>query len=74
MSLRERTRNAASVITNAAMMPNEAGTAERIVSGICGVLSFIVLVAWCRWRGTSEDQKKIEPAQSKKRERQKRNR
>jgi hypothetical protein len=33
-------------------------TAERIV---VGVLSLIALIAWCRWRGTPQDQKKDEP-------------
>jgi hypothetical protein len=31
--------------------------------GIWGVLSFIALIAWCRWRGTPQDQEKDEPAQ-----------
>jgi hypothetical protein len=31
-------------------------TAERIAWGACGVLSFIALIAWCRWRGTPLDQ------------------
>jgi hypothetical protein len=39
------------------------GTAERIAWGVWGVLSFIALIAWCRWRGTPQDQEKDEPAQ-----------
>jgi hypothetical protein len=38
-------------------------TAERIARGVLGVLSFIALIVWCRWRGTPEDQEKDEPAQ-----------
>jgi hypothetical protein len=49
-------------------------TAERIAWGAWGVLSFIALIAWCRWRGTPQDQEKDEPAQlPKRRERHKRN-
>jgi hypothetical protein len=33
-------------------------TAERIVLGL---LSFIALIAWCRWRGVPQDQKTDEP-------------
>jgi hypothetical protein len=46
-------------------------TAERIALGL---LSFIALIAWCRWRGTPEHQQKDQPAQLPKRgERKKRN-
>ena len=46
-------------------------TAERIARGVLGVLSFIALIVWCRWRGTPQDQEKDEPAQvPKRRERQ----
>jgi len=38
-------------------------TAERIARGVLGVLSFIALIVWCRWRGTPQDQEKDEPAQ-----------
>ena len=49
----------------------DLGTAERIALGL---LSFIALIAWCRWRGTPEHQQKDEPAQLPKRgERKKRN-
>jgi hypothetical protein len=41
----------------------DPGTAERIAWGAWGVLSFITLIAWCRWRGTPQDQEKDEPAQ-----------
>ena len=27
---------------------------------IWGVLSFIALIAWCRWEGTPEDQRELE--------------
>jgi hypothetical protein len=37
---------------------NKMSTAERIVWGL---LSFIALIAWLRWEGTPEDQKKDEP-------------
>ena len=33
-------------------------TAERIAWGL---LSFIVLIVWLRWRGTVEDEKKVRP-------------
>jgi hypothetical protein len=36
-------------------------TAERIIWGCLGVLSFIVLIVWLRWEGPREDQKKDEP-------------
>jgi len=39
-------------------------TAGRIAFGL---LSFIALIAWCRWRGTPEDQEKDEPALAPKR-------
>ena len=43
-------------------------TAERIA---WGVLSFIALIAWCRWRGTPEDQREVTPPEvPKRRERQ----
>ena len=42
----------------------DLGTAERIALGL---LSFIALIAWCRWRGTPEHQQKDEPAQLPKR-------
>ena len=32
----------------------DADTAERLARG---VLSFIALIAWCRWRGTTDDEK-----------------
>ena len=31
------------------------------MSAWCGLLSFIALIAWVRWKGTPEDQKKDEP-------------
>ena len=31
------------------------------------------LIAWCRWRGTPENQEKDEPAMPKRRERHRRN-
>ena len=34
----------------------DADTAERLARG---VLSFIALIAWCRWRGTTDDEKKV---------------
>jgi len=34
-------------------------TAERIAWSIWGVLSFIALIVWCRWRGTPQDQRKM---------------
>jgi hypothetical protein len=52
-------------------LPIDPETAERIAWGIWGVLSFIALIAWCRWRGTPQDQEKDELAQvPKRRERQ----
>jgi hypothetical protein len=33
-------------------------TAERIAWGL---LSFIALIAWCRWEGTPEDQREVTP-------------
>jgi hypothetical protein len=36
-------------------------TAERIARGVLGVLSFIALIVWCRWRGTPEDQREVTP-------------
>jgi len=42
----------------------DLGTAERLALGL---LSFIALISWCRWRGTSEDQEKDEPALAPKR-------
>ena len=44
-------------------------TAERIAWGACGVLSFIALIAWCRWQGTPEDQREVTPPELPKRER-----
>ena len=44
-------------------------TAERIVWGAWGVLSFIALIAWCRWAGTPEDQRELTPPELPKRER-----
>jgi hypothetical protein len=38
-------------------------TAERIIWGAWGLLSFIVLIIWLRWEGPWEDQKKDEPPQ-----------
>jgi hypothetical protein len=35
--------------------------AERITWGALGLLSFILLIAWLRWEGPWEDQKKDEP-------------
>jgi hypothetical protein len=41
---------------------------------VLGVLCFIALIVWCRWRGTPVDQQKDELAQLPKRgERKKRN-
>jgi len=43
----------------------------EIARGALGLLSFIVIIAWLRWEGTPEDQKKDEPRQvPKERERQ----
>jgi hypothetical protein len=36
-------------------------TAERIIWGAWGLLSFVVLTIWLRWEGPWEDQKKDEP-------------
>jgi hypothetical protein len=36
-------------------------TAERIIWGALGLLSFIVLIVWLRWEGPRGDQKKDEP-------------
>jgi hypothetical protein len=38
----------------------DLNTAERIALGL---LSFIALIVWCRWRGPPQDQKKDEPPQ-----------
>jgi len=49
-------------------------TAERIAWGAWGVLSFIALIAWCRWEGTPEHQRELTPPEvPKRRERQKGN-
>jgi len=40
-------------------------TAERIARGVLGVLSFIALIAWCRWLGTPEDQREVTPPEVK---------
>src|SRR5262249_35706334 len=42
-------------------------TAERIARGACGVLSFIALITWCRWRGTPQDQREVTPPEVPKR-------
>ena len=42
--------------------------AEKNALGVLGVLSFIALIVWCRWRGTPQDQEKDEPAQGAERE------
>jgi hypothetical protein len=47
----------------------DPGTEERIAWGACGVLSFIALIAWCRWQGTPEDQREVTPPELPKRER-----
>ena len=43
-------------------------TAERIAWGVWGLLSFIALIAWLRWEGPLEDQKKNEPPEVPKRQ------
>jgi hypothetical protein len=43
-------------------------TAERIMWGSLGVLSFIALIVWLRWEGPREDQKKDEPPDEPKRQ------
>jgi hypothetical protein len=43
-------------------------TAERIIWGAWGLLSFIALIVWLRWMGTWEDQKKDEPPKVPKRQ------
>ena len=46
-------------------------TAQSIAWSVWGLLSFIALIAWLRWEGPREDQKKDEPPQvPKERERQ----
>jgi len=42
-------------------------TAVRIARGVLGVLSFIALIVWCRWRGTPEDQREVTPPELPKR-------
>jgi hypothetical protein len=42
-------------------------TAERIARGVLGVLSFIALIVWCRWRGNPEDQREVTPPELPKR-------
>ena len=45
--------------------------AERFAWGALGLLSFIVLIVWLRWKGPWEDQKKDElPEEPKDRKRQ----
>ena len=47
------------------------GTVETIAWSALGLLSFIARIAWLRWEGTPEDQKKDEPPQvPKERDRQ----
>ena len=50
----------------------DSETAERIARGVLGVLSFIALIVWCRWRGTPEDQRELvtPPELPKRKERQ----
>jgi hypothetical protein len=43
-------------------------TAERIIWGAWGLLSFIALIVWLRWMGAWEDQKKDEPPKVPKRQ------
>jgi hypothetical protein len=45
----------------------DPGTGEKIAWGAWGVLSFIALIVWCRWRGTPEDEKKVRPPEVPKR-------
>jgi hypothetical protein len=46
-------------------------TVERISWGAWGLLTFIALIAWLRWEGPLEDQKKDDrPQLPKERERQ----
>jgi hypothetical protein len=45
----------------------DPNTAERIARGVLGVLSFIALVVWCRWRGTPEGQREVTPPELPKR-------
>jgi hypothetical protein len=46
-------------------------TVERIAWGAWGLLTFIALIAWLRWEGPLEDQKKDDrPQLPKERERQ----
>ena len=47
----------------------DAETAERLAWGACGVLCFIALIVWCRWRGTPDDQREVTPPELPKRER-----
>jgi hypothetical protein len=42
-------------------------SAERIAWGTWGVLSFIALIVWYRWRGTPEDQREVTPPELPKR-------
>jgi hypothetical protein len=36
-------------------------TAERIAWGALGLLSFITLIAWLRWEGSPEGERKVRP-------------
>ena len=38
----------------------DMSAAEGLAWELRGLLSFIALIAWCRWRGPPEDQKRIE--------------
>jgi hypothetical protein len=42
---------------------------ERLAWGAWGVLCFIALIVWCRWRGTPHDQGEVTPPELPKRER-----
>jgi len=37
----------------------DMSAAEGIAWKVWGLLSFIALIAWCRWRGPPEDQKEL---------------
>jgi hypothetical protein len=42
------------------------GTAEQLLWGALGLLSFIVLIIWLRWEGPRDDQKKDERPEARK--------
>ncbi len=43
-------------------------TAERLIWGAWGLVSFIMLIVYLRWKGPLEDQGKVTPREKRKRQ------